>query len=61
MEKQRQREKAYREKRKAKKLAENGGEIVKNKGMSSLWERVYPYKQPTDFLFKGLLLSGKAG
>ena len=32
-----------------------------NKGMSSLWERVYSYKQPTDFLFKGLLLSGKAG
>ena len=31
MEKQRQREKAYREKRKAKKLAENGGEIVKTK------------------------------
>ncbi len=29
--KQRQREKAYREKRKAKKLAENGGEIVKQR------------------------------
>ena len=29
--KQREREKAYREKRKAKKLAENGGEIVKTK------------------------------
>ena len=31
LEKQCQREKAYREKRKAKKLAENGGEIVKTK------------------------------
>ncbi|MFR2577917.1 MAG: recombinase, partial [Anaerobutyricum hallii] len=31
LEKQRQREKAYRENRKAKKLAENGGKIVKTK------------------------------
>ena len=31
MEKQREREKAYREKRKAKKIAENGGEIIKKK------------------------------
>ena len=41
--------KPIEEKRKAKKLAENGGENRQNKGMSSLWERVYPYKQPTDF------------
>ena len=32
-----------------------------NKGMSSLSDRVYPYKQSTGILFKGLLLSGKAG
>lgn len=31
LEKQREREKAYREKRKAKKIAENGGEITKKK------------------------------
>ena len=31
MEKQRKREKAYREKRKAKKIAENGGEIIRTK------------------------------
>ena len=61
MEKQRQREKAYREKRKAKKLAENGGEIVKTKVCPHCQERVYPYKQSTGILFKGLLLSGKAG
>ena len=42
--KQREREKAYREKRKAKKLAENGGEIVKSKDMPSLSKRVCAYK-----------------
>ncbi len=63
--KQRKREKSYREKRKAKKIAENGGEIVKKKirtqSMSSLWERIYPCKQPTDFLYKGVLQSSKTG
>ena len=32
-----------------------------NKSVPALSERIYPYKQPTDFLLKGLLLSGKAG
>ena len=43
------------------KIARREPVVSQNKGMSSLSDRVYPYKQSTGILFKGLLLSSKAG
>ena len=61
LQKQRAREKAYREKRKAERLAANGGELVKKAGLPPMWQDIYTSQQSPNLLFRGLLPPSAAG
>lgn len=59
LQKQRAREKACREKRKAERLAANGGELVKA-GLPPMRQDIYTSQQSPNLLFRGLLLPSTA-